>query len=52
MMVDLILTILVITLNVNVLNQHYPIKLSEVIEIFLVCTIQGSSHSYMFLLST
>ena len=29
MVVDLILTVSVITLNVNVLNKHYPIKLFE-----------------------
>lgn len=44
MLVGLILTILVIILNVNVLNQHYPIKLSEMMEIFYVCAVQCSSY--------
>lgn len=43
-MLDLILTMSVIALNVNVLNEHYPIKLSKVMEIFSVCAIQDISH--------
>lgn len=46
MVVDLVLTLAVITLHINVLNQHYPIQLSEVIEIFYVYALWYSSPQF------
>jgi len=46
MVVDLVLTLSVITLHINVLNQHYPIQLSEMIEIFYVYAVWYSSPQF------